>query len=219
LEARRKLKQQVVNNLQTFVKVEEQTKPNRRQVGILGGNFNPVHLAHLIMADQVGTSLGLEKVYLMPSNEPPHVDPKETIAASHRLKMLELAIEGNPLLAIEKCELEREGKSYTFETMQFLTQKYPDTDFYFIIGGDMVDYLPKWHKIDELTQLVQFVGVKRPGYSRETPYPIIWIDVPDMNISSTDLRKKIAQGCSVNYLLPKNVLHYIQEKGLYLDGV
>lgn len=74
--------------------------------------------------------------------------------------------------------------------MKILTEKYPDTDFYFILGGDMVEYLPKWYKVDELMQLVQFVGVKRPNYPTETSYPIIWIDVPDMNISSTDLRKK-----------------------------
>ncbi|GMA07528.1 putative nicotinate-nucleotide adenylyltransferase [Tetragenococcus halophilus subsp. flandriensis] len=213
------MKQQVMSNVQTFVEVKEQTNSKKKQVGILGGNFNPVHIAHLIMADQVGRSLGLEKVYLMPSNEPPHVDPKETIDVSDRLKMLELAIADNPLLDIEKSEINRPGKSYTYETMKILTEKYPDTDFYFIIGGDMVEYLPKWYKVDELMQLVQFVGVKRPNYPTETSYPIIWIDVPDMNISSTDLRKKIAQGCSVNYLLPENVLHYIQEKGLYLDGI
>ncbi|MDN6711684.1 MAG: nicotinate-nucleotide adenylyltransferase, partial [Tetragenococcus halophilus] len=135
------------------------------------------------------------------------------------LKMLELAIADNPLLDIEKIEINRQGKSYTYETMKILTEKYPDTDFYFVIGGDMVEYLPKWYKVDELMQLVQFVGVKRPNYPTETSYPMIWIDVPDMNISSTDLRKKIAQGCSVNYLLPENVLHYIQEKGLYLDEI
>ncbi|MDN6640526.1 MAG: nicotinate-nucleotide adenylyltransferase [Tetragenococcus sp.] len=208
-----------MNNVETFVEVESQSSSKKKQVGILGGTFNPVHIAHLIMADQVGTSLGLEKVYLMPSNEPPHVDHKETIAASHRVKMLELATADNPLLAIEKSELEREGKSYTYDTMKILTEKYPETDFYFILGGDMVADLPNWHKIDELLQMVHFVGVKRPNYPRQTTYPIIWLDVPDMNVSSTDLRKKIAQGCSVNYLLPKNVLHYIQEKGLYLNGV
>ncbi|GBD58936.1 nicotinate-nucleotide adenylyltransferase [Tetragenococcus halophilus subsp. halophilus] len=219
MEAHEKLKQQVMSNVQTFVEVKEQRNSKKKQVGILGGNFNPVHIAHLIMADQVGRSLGLEKVYLMPSNEPPHVDPKETIDVSDRLKMLELAIADNPLLDIEKSEINRQGKSYTYETMKILTEKYPDTDFYFILGGDMVEYLPKWYKVDELMQLVQFVGVKRPNYPTETSYPIIWIDVPDMNISSTDLRKKIAQGCSVNYLLPENVLHYIQEKGLYLDEI
>jgi len=219
LEAHEKLKQQVMSNVQTFVEVKEQRNSKKKQVGILGGNFNPVHIAHLIMADQVGRSIGLEKVYLMPSNEPPHVDPKETIDVSDRLKMLELAIADNPLLDIEKSEINRQGKSYTYETMKILTEKYPDTDFYFILGGDMVEYLPKWYKVDELMQLVQFVGVKRPNYPTETSYPMIWIDVPDMNISSTDLRKKIAQGCSVNYLLPENVLHYIQEKGLYLDEI
>lgn len=219
MEAHEKLKQQVMSNVQTFVEVKEQRNSKKKQVGILGGNFNPVHIAHLIMADQVGRSIGLEKVYLMPSNEPPHVDPKETIDVSDRLKMLELAIADNPLLDIEKSEINRQGKSYTYETMKILTEKYPDTDFYFILGGDMVEYLPKWYKVDELMQLVQFVGVKRPNYPTETSYPIIWIDVPDMNISSTDLRKKIAQGCSVNYLLPENVLHYIQEKGLYLDEI
>ncbi|WP_162302227.1 nicotinate-nucleotide adenylyltransferase [Tetragenococcus halophilus] len=208
-----------MSNVQTFVEVKEQRNSKKKQVGILGGNFNPVHIAHLITADQVGRSLGLEKVYLMPSNEPPHVDPKETIDVSDRLKMLELAIADNPLLDIEKSEINRQGKSYTYETMKILTEKYPDTDFYFIIGGDMVAYLPKWYKVDELMQLVQFVGVKRPNYPTETSYPMIWIDVPDMNISSTDLRKKIAQGCSVNYLLPENMLHYIQEKGLYLDEI
>ncbi|GMG61562.1 nicotinate-nucleotide adenylyltransferase [Tetragenococcus halophilus] len=213
------MKQQVMSNVQTFVEVKEQRNSKKKQVGILGGNFNPVHIAHLIMADQVGRSIGLEKVYLMPSNEPPHVDPKETIDVSDRLKMLELAIADNPLLDIEKSEINRQGKSYTYETMKILTEKYPDTDFYFILGGDMVEYLPKWYKVDELMQLVQFVGVKRPNYPTETSYPMIWIDVPDMNISSTDLRKKIAQGCSVNYLLPENVLHYIQEKGLYLDEI
>lgn len=217
MEAHGKLKQQVMSNVQTFVEVQKQSHSKKRQVGILGGTFNPVHIAHLVMADQVGTSLGLDKVYLMPSNQPPHMDHKSTIDATHRIKMLELAVEDNPLLDIEKSELEREGKSYTYETMKILTDKYPDTDFYFIIGGDMVADLPNWYKIDELAQLVHFVGVKRPNYSMESSYPIIWIDAPNMNLSSTDLRKKITQGCSVNYLMPENVLHYIQEKGLYRD--
>lgn len=191
----------------------------RKQVGILGGNFNPVHLTHLILAEQVGNSLGLDKVYLMPEFLPPHVDEKKTIDPVHRLAMLELAIEGNPLLAIETSELERQGKSYTYDTMKELTRQHPDTDYYFIIGGDMVEYLPKWHEIDALMNLVQFVAVRRPGYPVESPYPVIWVDVPLMDLSSTMIRKKISEGSSVRYYLPENVLHYIQEKGLYLDEV
>lgn len=197
---------------------ESKDSQRRQQVGILGGNFNPVHIAHLIMADQVQQQLGLDKVYLMPTYQPPHIDEKKTIDSTHRLAMLKLAIEGNPHLAIETIELDRKGKSYTVDTMRYLTKKNPNTDYYFIIGGDMVNYLPKWKEIDELMTLVRFVGVNRPYYDTDTAYPIIWVDLPQMAISSTVIRQKIYMGCSVRYLLPENVLHYIQEKELYVDG-
>ncbi len=207
------------SRVQTFTEMEPIRTSPRKQVGILGGTFNPVHIAHLITADQVGKALGLETVALMPSNQPPHQDEKKTIDAVHRLQMLELAIVDNPLLSIEPIELQRAGKSYTYDTMKLLIEQNPDTDYYFIIGGDMVEYLPKWYKIDELMQMVNFVGVRRPNYPTETEYPIIWIDVPLIDVSSTQLRKKIAQGCSLNYLVPPNVVNYIQEKGLYLDEI
>lgn len=149
---------------------------NRKQIGILGGNFNPIHNAHLVVADQVRQQLGLDQVLLMPECKPPHVDAKETIDEKHRLRMLELAIEDVEGLAIETCELERQGISYTYDTMLYLTEQHPDVDFYFIIGADMVDYLPKWHRIDELVKLVQFVGVQRPKYKAGTSYPVIWVD-------------------------------------------
>lgn len=209
-----------VQRVQT-IETKEQERPlgpvKRKQVGLLGGNFNPVHLAHLIIADQVGQALGLDKVCLMPSYFPPHVDAKKTIDASHRLKMLELAIEDNPLLQVETIELQRQGKSYTYDTMVALIDQNPDTDYYFIIGGDMVDYLPTWYRIEDLLQLVQFVGVKRPGYPVETNYPVIWVDVPWFDLSSTMIRNKIQAGCSVNYFLPNPVIQYIKEEGLYLE--
>lgn len=189
----------------------------RRQVGLLGGNFNPVHTTHLLIADQVGRALGLESVLLMPEFLPPHVDQKKTIAAKDRLAMLERAVADNPLLGIETCELQRQGKSYSYDTIKELKEKNPDVDYYFIIGGDMVAYLPKWYKIDELMQLVQFVGVRRPGYPVTSTYPLIWVDVPSMDLSSTMIRKKVAQGCSVRYYVPEAVREYIMEKGLYLD--
>ncbi|MGK0551369.1 nicotinate-nucleotide adenylyltransferase [Enterococcus faecalis] len=191
----------------------------RKQVGLLGGNFNPVHLAHLVIADQVQQQLGLDEVYLMPTYLPPHVDEKKTISSKHRLAMLELAVADNPFLKIEPLEIIRKGKSYTYDTMKELTEQHPDVDYYFIIGGDMVEYLPKWYKIDELLQLIQFVGIRRPQYSTVSPYPIIWVDVPQMDISSTFIRQKIKDGCSTRYLLPDSVSQYIQEKGLYLNDV
>lgn len=204
--------------LTPFTKVEleeEKKESNRKQIGILGGNFNPVHNAHLVVADQVRQQLGLDQVLLMPEFIPPHVDKKETIDERHRLKMLQLAIEGIEGLAIETIELERKGVSYTYDTMKLLTKQHPDVDYYFIIGADMVDYLPKWHRIDELVQLVQFVGVQRPKYKAGTSYPVIWVDVPLMDISSSMLREFIRKNRKPNFLLPKPVLDYIEKEGLY----
>ena len=201
-----------------FTKVElepEIKEKKRKQVGILGGNFNPVHNAHLIVADQVRQQLGLDQVLLMPEYQPPHVDKKETIPEHHRLKMLELAIEGIEGLAIETIELERKGISYTYDTMKILTEQNPDTDYYFIIGADMVDYLPKWYRIDELVDMVQFVGVQLPRYKAGTSYPVIWVDVPLMDISSSMVRDFLAQGRKPNFLLPQPVLDYIEKEGLY----
>lgn len=204
--------------LTPFTKVElepEIKNKKRKQVGILGGNFNPVHNAHLVVADQVRQQLGLDKVLLMPEYLPPHVDAKGTIAEHHRLKMLELAIEGIEGLKIETIELERKGISYTYDTMLLLNERDPDTDYYFIIGADMVDYLPKWHRIDELVEIVQFVGVQRPRYKAGTSYPVIWVDVPLMDISSSMVRDFVAKGRTPNFMLPKPVLDYIKKEGLY----
>lgn len=190
----------------------------RKQVGILGGNFNPIHQGHLIIADQAYHQLGLDEIYLLPSFLPPHVDEKPTIPAELREEMLHIATEADPHIKIERIELKREGKSFTYDTMLELAQRNPNTDYFFIIGGDMVEYLPKWYKINELLSLVQFVGVKRSGYSVQTDYPIIWIDVPLIDISSTTIRQKVRSGCSVRYLLPDDVINYIILKGLYLDN-
>ena len=205
--------------LTPFTKVElepEVKDKKRKQIGILGGNFNPVHHAHLVVADQVRQQLGLDQVLLMPEYEPPHVDKKETIDEKHRLKMLKLAIEGIEGLGIETIELERKGISYSYDTMKLLTEQHPDTDYYFIIGADMVDYLPKWYRIDELVELVQFVSVQRPRYKAGTSYPVIWVDVPLMDISSSMVRDFLAQGRTPNFLLPQPVLDYIEKEGLYL---
>ena len=168
----------------TIPKVESLTDTTlpKKQVGLLGGNFNPIHHAHLMIAEQVGQKMGFDEVHLLPSYLPPHVDEKKTIDSEHRLAMVKLAIEDNPFLSVDTRELARKGKSYTFDTMLELTTENPDTEYYFIIGGDEVAYLPKWHRIDELVRIVNFVGVKRAGYALESPYPIIWVDVPELSL-------------------------------------
>lgn len=207
-------------NLMTHTQENLQsTTSKRKRVGILGGGFNPIHMGHLIMADQVCHQLALDNFFLMPSYESPHVDKKETIDSNERVQMLKLAVEDNPNLGIELAEINRKGKSYTYDTMKKLVEANPDTDYYFIVGGDMIEYLPKWYKIDELMKMIQFVGVERKESSKETSYPIIWVDLPLIEISSSDIRKKIASNCSAKYFLPENVLNYIHKKGLYQNGV
>lgn len=189
----------------------------RQRIGLYGGTFNPVHTAHLIMADQVGHTLGLDRVDLMPDAKPPHVDHKSAVAAEYRVAMLKLALADNPYLGLELTEIERGGVSYTYDTIKYLKEQHPENDYYFIIGGDMVDYLPKWYKIDELMKLVNFVAVRRPGAQNTTDYPVIWVDVPLLDISSSDIRARLQRGDSIHYLVPPVVEKYIKEHQLYLD--
>ncbi|WP_179395670.1 nicotinate-nucleotide adenylyltransferase [Lacticaseibacillus absianus] len=197
---------------------EQLLGPRRRQIGLFGGTFNPVHNGHLIMAEAVGTQLGLNQILFMPDNQPPHVDAKGAIAAKDRVAMLQLAIQGNPRFGLELTEIHRGGVSYTYDTMLGLKQLHPDTEYYFIIGADMVAYLPKWHRIADLVKLVTFVGVKRRGYMPTSPYPILWVDAPMIDISSTQLRERIRTDQSIRYLVPDAVRDYITKEGLYLDN-
>lgn len=205
----------VTPQVQVFDKVEFDA--SQKRIGILGGTFNPPHLGHLIIADQVQNQLGLDKVLFMPNNIPPHIDHKETIAPKHRLNMLRMCVRDRPQFEIEDYEIQHGGISYTINTMKELIKRHPENQYYFIIGGDMVAYLPKWEKIDELVKLVQFVGVGRPGYQRQSQYPILWVDVPTIGISSTLIRAKVKSGFSIHYLVPDKVEQYINEERLYLE--
>ena len=186
------------------------------RIGILGGNFNPVHYAHLFIADQIQQLLALDEVQLIPENEPPHIDTKSTISAEHRIKMLQLALQDYSRLTLNLSEIERGGKSYTYDTLSKLTADHPENDYFFIIGGDMVDYLEKWYRIDELMQLVKFVAVRRDQTVLTEPkYPVQMIDLPLLNISSSYIRGSIKANHQPNFLLPAEVLSYIKQHGLY----
>jgi len=184
-------------------------------IGIFGGTFDPPHNGHLLIANEVLIELRLDEIWFMPNNIPPHKEQGSNTTNEQRIDMLKLAIKDQPAFRLQTIELEREGPSYTYETMKILTEKYGDIRFYFIIGGDMVEYLPKWHHIEELLEIVSFVGVKRPGFSIHTPYPIISVDVPQIDVSSSMLRKRIAKEIDTRYLLPESVRQYIKENKLY----
>ncbi|MFD1850213.1 nicotinate-nucleotide adenylyltransferase [Oceanobacillus bengalensis] len=185
-----------------------------KRIGILGGTFDPPHLGHLLIAEEVRVSLGLEEIWFIPTYTPPHKDYSKT-SAQHRLKMLDIATSSNDYFKVNTIEIERSGKSYTLDTMKELRKNFPENQFYFIIGADMVEYLPHWYKIEELVELVQFVGVKRAGYGLETDYPITEVDIPMIDISSSMLRNRLRNDKPTKYIVPEEVILYIREKGLY----
>ncbi|GIO22060.1 nicotinate-nucleotide adenylyltransferase [Oceanobacillus sp. J11TS1] len=185
-----------------------------KKIGILGGTFNPPHIGHLWIAEEVRIRKQLDEIWFVPTRTPPH---KETavLDAAHRLEMLRLAIQGNPHFHINALELEREGKSYTYDTVKELTAKYHEDAFSFIIGSDMVEYLPKWYRVDELVKMVRFIGVSRPGSELQTTYPIDCLEIHPLDISSTFIRNRLGDGEFVRYLLPSAVMNYIKENRIY----
>ena len=185
-----------------------------KKVGILGGTFNPPHIGHLMMANEAYHALELDEVRFMPNAIPPH---KKVNGATdkQRQKMVELAIADVPYFELEMYELEQGGLSYTCNTMEALTNREPDVEFYFIIGGDSVDDLDKWYCIDKLVHYVKFIGLNRPGSEAKTDYPVKMVEAPEINLSSTLLRKRLASGGTVRYLIPQQVEAFIRKEGLY----
>lgn len=186
-----------------------------KKIGILGGTFNPPHIGHLIIANEVRYALGLDEVRLMPNAQPPHKMAPGDATALQRLSMTELAVTGIEGLTVSAFEVERGGVSYTFDTMQQMKELEPDVDFYFIIGGDMIDMLPKWYKIDELAKLVTFVGVRRPGANGKSELPVTFVEIPQIDLSSTVIRQRCAAQGTVQLLIPPAVEDFIREEGLY----
>ncbi|WP_239254013.1 nicotinate-nucleotide adenylyltransferase [Listeria ilorinensis] len=187
----------------------------KKKIGILGGTFDPPHLTHLSIAEAVLKKLDLDKVIFLPNAIPPHKEASGLVTDDDRIQMLKLSTADKAYFEIDERELKRQGKSYTYDTMKEMTSEHPEIDYYFIIGGDMVEYLPKWYHINELMELVQFVGVGRPSYPLSTPYPIVWVKVPESDLSSTAIRERLKQGVPIETLVPKQVAAYIKEHQLY----
>lgn len=186
-----------------------------KKIGILGGTFDPPHFGHLLIASEVLHELQLTEIWFMPNQIPPHKQNEHFTDSHHRLNMLKLAINEHQKFNIETIELEREGPSFTYDTICLLIEQFPDYFFYFIIGADMIEYLPKWHKVEDVVKLVTFVGVKRPGYKTTTKYPVTEVEIPQFDVSSTMLRKRLRDNKNTAYLLPEDVKRYIEENHLY----
>ncbi|PPA71479.1 nicotinate-nucleotide adenylyltransferase [Jeotgalibacillus proteolyticus] len=186
-----------------------------RRVGILGGTFNPIHIGHLIMANEAYHALGLDEVRFMPSAKSPHKEMYNPPADQDRINMISLAIKEIDYFKLELIEFDRSEISYTYDTIIQLKKREPDTEFYFIIGGDMIDFLPKWHRVEELVKEIRFIGFMRPGYTGETGFPVTFISAPMIDLSSSFIRTRLQSSSNVTFLIPQQVNEYITKEGLY----
>ncbi len=187
----------------------------QKKIGILGGSFDPIHYGHLAVAEQARIQKDLDEIWFLPAYIPPH--KTQLSLPKHRLNMLKLATSDNPYFKIEEIEIDQKQTMYTYDTIQLLKNKYPYYDYYFIIGGDMVEYLPKWYQIQKLFEEVTFLAVARYGYRKTTSYPVVWLDIPYLELSATWLRAQVQSGNSIRYYVPDAVYEYIKKEGMY-DG-
>jgi len=187
------------------------------KIGILGGSFNPIHTGHLVLAEDARVKLGLDKVLFIPAYLPPHKEEKDLLIAQERMRMVRMAVRGNPYFEALDIEVKRKGKSYSIDTLKALKEKYPSGDkFFFIVGSDALGYLSDWKDVDELMKLAKFVVASRPNYAlKNLPGKILPLIVESVDISGFRIRQRIKNNESVRYLLPKEVYNYIVKKGFY----
>jgi nicotinate-nucleotide adenylyltransferase len=186
------------------------------KIGILGGTFNPVHIGHLILAEEAREKLGLDRVIFMPANIPPHKDSSDIAGGQDRFRMIQLAIASNRFFSVSDLEIKRQGKSYTIDTLRQLKEDYPADEMFFITGSDLLTYLAEWKDLETVIKIVKFVVATRPGYPLEQiPAYIQKVAIRAVDISAFEVRQCIRQGTSFRYLVPEAVYDYINDKKLY----
>lgn len=191
------------------------------KIGIMGGTFDPIHIGHMLAAEAARDGYALDQIWFMPSHIPPH---KQAAGATgeQRLEMTREAVSCNSAFEVLDLEIRRGGVSYTIDTIRVLQELHPDKEFYFIIGADMVNYLAAWEQIEELASRVTFIGLRRPGFElalESLPSflhgKVLLADMPVVDISSTDIRERLAAGHSVRYMIPESVYEYIRKGRMY----
>jgi nicotinate-nucleotide adenylyltransferase len=188
------------------------------RIGILGGSFDPVHLGHLLLAEQCREQAALERVIFMLAARPPHKLSQPLTPFHHRQEMLELAISGCPAFEVGLLERDRPGPSYTVDTLRELRQRLPDAELGLIIGADTLADLNNWREPLTIAELATLLVAARPGMPTPTltpPFRGQWISMPLLDIASRDLRARVASGRSIRFFVPRSVECYIQNHRLY----
>ena len=204
-------------------------KDNVEKIGISGGTFNPIHIGHLMVAEIVRDRFGLDKVLFIPSGMPPHKSLSSVACAKHRFDMVEKAVESNPYFKASRIEIDREGYTYTVDTLKNLREIYGNnTSLYYIIGADVLNDLLTWKNYEEVLKICEFIAVLRPGndvqaFKKQIEFlkqtycaKIHFINTPLIEISSTEIRDRIKEGRSIKYLVRDSVEEYIKLNRLYI---
>ena len=198
------------------------------RVGVMGGTFDPIHIGHLVAAEEVRWALGLSRVIFVPAGQPPHKEPGEVSAVADRVRMVELAIASNRYFELSLVDVERPGRSYTVDTLRILRERLGEAvELFFIVGMDSLADLPRWREPRGIIALARLAVVNRP------PYPPVELDalertlpgisgrvemvrMPGIYVASSDLQERVARGLPIKYQVLEPVEGYIRERGLYL---
>jgi nicotinate-nucleotide adenylyltransferase len=195
------------------------------EVGILGGTFNPPHVGHLVMAIEALEQLDLDRLVLMPTAQPPHKEAPDDPGPQVRLELCRLAASGDDRIEVSTLEIERGGSSYTVDTLRALHERAPEHALTFIVGGDMADSLPSWREPEAILSLARLAVAERKGLRRDdiaqrlAPLHagdrVVFFDMPRIDLSSSDVRDRVASGRSIRYLVPDPVIDTIRKNRLY----
>lgn len=200
-----------------------------KRIGIMGGTFNPIHMGHLIMAENAYEQYRLDEVIFLPSKNPPHKRSADLVKEEDRKKMISLAIDGNSHFSMSTLEFEREGKTYTIDTMEILRKENPSNEYFFLIGADSLYNLESWHRSEDLMGMTSFLVATRDQYSykemnvfaeslkEKYGADIAFLNTPTIEIASRELREKVRLKKSITYYVPERVREYIRTHKLYKE--
>ncbi len=195
------------------------------KLAIMGGTFNPIHIGHLVCAEEAVSQFELDQVLFMPTGLPPHKEIRKGVSSEARFQMCMIATRDNPLFEVSRYEINREETSYTVDTIRHFRRQQPETDLYFISGADAILEILEWKDPDELLSMAMLIGATRPGYPLDRisgnlekflqAKKVKIMEIPGIGISSTMIRDRVSEGKSIRYLVPEGVRRFIYEEGLY----
>jgi nicotinate-nucleotide adenylyltransferase len=197
------------------------------RLGLFGGTFDPIHLGHLILAEQCRESCGLDRIWFVVAGTPPHKSGGRT-AVAHRLEMVRIAIAGHPAFEVSEIEATGPGPHYSVDTLESVRRDRPGDALYFLVGADSLADLPSWREPARIAHMATIVVVNRPGMAEidasslpdfgPGAHPLLSVTIPPVGIASSDLRLRRAGGRSIRFLVPRGVEAYIEAQGLYQHG-